>query len=258
MARLPIALQLYSVRHALAHDLHGTLRAVAAMGYEGVEFAGQPDHSAEELRAALDACGLACCGWHTPFALVQDDNLAETIAFHQVLGNRFLIVPGIPAQLRTSRADWLALAQFFTRLAEKLAPHDMVTGYHSHHVEFTPLEGERPWDTFFGNTDPRVVMQLDTGNAAFGGADVVDILRRYPGRARTVHLKPYSRTAGLDEPSHGFRPVIGQDELPWREIFQACETVGGTQCYIIEYESDAFPPLEAVARCLRGLTTLAT
>jgi len=256
MAKLPIALQLYSVRHDLARDLRGTLQAVADMGYEGVEFAGPPQHEASELRDLLEELGLACCGWHTPFNLVQEDTLADTVAFHKALGNHRVIVPGIPAELRQTRADWQKIAGVFNTLADKLGPQDMVTGYHNHHVEFTSLDGELPWDTFFGNTDPRVIMQIDTGNAFYGGGDFVAMLGRYPGRAGTVHLKPYSKSAGEEDPNAGFRPVIGEDEVPWDEVFGLCEETGGTQWYIVEYESDAFPPLEAVDRCLKALRTM--
>jgi len=256
MSGLPIALQLYSVRHELAENVRDTLKAVADMGYEGVEFAGPPQHSAEELHSMLDEFGLVCCGWHTPFDLVQDEKLADTIAFNRALGNANIIVPSIPEHLRRSRADWLKLASFFNELAEKLAPHDMATGYHNHYVEFEPLEGERPWDTFFGNTSSKVIMQLDTGNALCGGADSVSILQRYPGRAVTVHLKSYSREAGKSDPRLGYRPLIGDDEIPWEAVFQACETIGGTEWYIVEYESDAYPPLEAVERFLKALKAM--
>ncbi|MCL4859326.1 MAG: sugar phosphate isomerase/epimerase [Caldilineaceae bacterium] len=259
MSQIPIALELYSVRDDLARDVRGTLQAVARMGYTGVEFAGPPRHAAAELRALLDEFGLACAGWHVPFTLVQDDKLDETIAFHNELGNDKLIIPGIPAELRQSRADWLKLAAFFNRLAEKLAAHKMVTGYHNHHVEFAPLDGELPWDTFLGNTDPSVIMQLDTGNAVFGGAAILPLFEKYPGRAVTVHLKPYSFSAAKANPADdhaGFRPIIGEDETPWGEVFHACETVGGTEWYIVEYESDAYPPLEAVDRCLRALRAM--
>lgn len=204
----------------------------------------------------LDEFGLVCCGWHTPFDLVQDDKLADTIAFNRALGNANIIVPGIPEQLRRSRADWLKLASFFNELAEKLVPHDMATGYHNHYVEFEPLEGELPWDTFFGNTNSKVIMQLDTGNALYGGADPVSILQRYPGRAVTVHLKSYSTEAGKSDPRLGYRPLIGEDEIPWEAVFEACETIGGTEWYIVEYESDAYPPLEAVERFLKGLKAM--
>ena len=259
MATIPIGLELYSVREAFAGDPPGTLKAVAQMGYTGVEFAGPAVASGGELKAMLDDAGLVCCGWHTPWAAVQEDRLEETIALNAAVGNRYVIIPGIPRQLTAGREDWLKLAGFFNDLARKLAPHGMFTGYHNHHTEFQELDGEQPWDTFIGNTDKGVVMQLDLGNAARGGADVVAVLRRYPGRARSVHLKPSSfaaaRAAG-DDAHAGYRPVIGEDDLPWEEIFRLCETAGGTEWYVVEYESDAYPPLEAVERCLKALRSM--
>ena len=256
MARVPIGLQLYSVRNDLADDTRGTLEAVAKMGYEGVEFAGPPQNTAAELKAILDSVGLLCCGWHTPFALVQDDKLDETIEFNKAVGNRHVIVPGMPRELSRTRNDWLKLAAFFNELAAKLAAHGMDTGYHNHHTEFTPLDGEQPWDTFFGNTSQGVIMQLDMGNALRGGANLIDILDRYPDRAGTVHLKPYSVEAGKDDPQAGFRPIIGGDSVPWDGISRVCETTGGREWYIVEYESDAYPPLEAVGRCLKALKAM--
>ncbi len=269
-----IALQLYSVRNELSADMPGTLAAVAQIGYTGVEFAGAPQiewrndarplggcaiqHTALTLKARLDDLGLVCCGWHVPFALVQDEAVDETIAFHYALGNDKLIIPGIPAELRQSRDDWLKLADFTNRLAERLAPEGMRIGYHNHHHEFTPMDGETPWDTFFSNTDSSVIMQLDTGNGIFGGAEPARIIRAYPGRAVTVHLKPYTKryvSEGVG-PHAAFEPVIGEDDTDWPAVFDACETVGGTEWYIVEYESSAYPPLEAVARCWRALRNM--
>jgi sugar phosphate isomerase/epimerase len=256
VGKIPIGLELYSVRHELADDVRGTLKAVADMGYEGVEFAGAPQHSAQELRALLDEFGLLCCGWHTPFNLVQDDKLGETIEFNKVVGNKYVIIPGIPGSLVGSREAWGKMAGFFNELAGKLAPHGMMTGYHNHHVEFKPLDGEKPWDTFFGNTQKEVIMQIDLGNALYGGADLVSIMEDYPGRAVTVHLKPYSKEAGKDDPGLGFRPLIGEDDVPWEDIFRLCETTGGTKWYIVEYESDAYPPLVSVEKCLKNLRAM--
>lgn len=259
--KIPIALELYSVRNELKADTAGTLAAVAAMGYDGVEFAGMPNNSPEELKTLLAQNGLRCCGWHVPFALLQDDKVDETIAFHKALGNSRLIIPGIPAELRKTRADWLKLAAFVNTLADKLAAHGMVTGYHNHHVEFAPLptdqaDGEAPWDTFFGNTRASVIMQLDNGNAMLGGGDPAAIIQRYPGRAVTVHLKPFTYVIDKTDHEAAFRPIIGQDSIPWTEFFAACESVGGTEWYIVEYESDAYPPLEAVKRCLEALRAM--
>jgi len=257
MARIPIALELFSVRQLLAKDALGTLKAVAEMGYEGVEFAGPPQHAGDELRDMLQQVGLVCCGWHTPYNLVQEDALAATIKLNKTIGNKYIIVPGIPQALRETRADWLKMAAIFNKLAAKLAEHDMFIGYHNHNVEFRPLDGECPWDTFFGNTNAEVIMQLDMGNALSGDADVMAVLRNYPGRSQTVHLKPYTKSAASsDNPHAGFDPLIGDDDVPWQEVFEFCETQGNTKWYIVEYEVNPAAPLGGVKACLKRLKAM--
>jgi sugar phosphate isomerase/epimerase len=245
MSTIPIALQLYSIREDCKQDLPGTLKAVADMGYQGVEFAGYYDRSAEDLRLMLDDLGLICCGTHTGINTLLGDELEATVAFNKALGNPFLIVPGLPEEYRNSRDAWRRTAELFNEISERVRPLDMWTGYHNHHIEFTAMDGELPWDTFFSNTVPDVVMQLDTGNALHGGADVTPFLERYPGRALTVHLKEFSATND--------KALIGEGDVRWEEIFRLCETTGGTQWYIVEQESYAHPPLECVDLCLKAL-----
>jgi len=248
MSRIPIALQLYSIRKDCERDLPGTLEAVAKMGYEGVEFAGYYGRSAKELRAMLDGLGLAVAGTHIRLDTLLGDRLAETVEFNRVLGNRFLIVPGLSEERRNSRAAWLETAKIFDEIAEKLAEEGMVTGYHTHYIEFAPMEGELPWDTFFSNTRQEVVMQVDIGNALHGGGDPIPYIERYPGRAITVHLKEYSATNP--------KAILGEGDVDWRKVFQLCETVGNSEWYIVEQESYAYPPLECVDRCLRALKAM--
>lgn len=245
MSKIPIGLQLYSVRKDCERDLPGTLAQVAKMGYQGVEFAGYYGYSAQDLRKMLDDLGLKCCGTHIRLDTLLGAELPHTIEFNLVLGNKYLIVPSLPEEYRNSRAAWLKTAALFDDIAQKLAPHGLLVGYHNHHIEFTPMDGELPWDTFFRNTRKEVVMQLDTGNARHGGADPAPFLERYPGRALTVHLKEYSATNN--------KAVIGEGDEDWPKIFRLCESVGGTQWYIVEQESYAYPPLECVARCLQNL-----
>ena len=245
MSRIPIALQLYSVREECERDLPGTLKAVARMGYDGVEFAGYYGRAAQELRTMLDDLGLSVAGTHIGLDTLVGDPLAKTIEFNHVVGNRYLIVPWLPDEVRDSHAAWLKTAQQFNEIAARLAEEGMMTGYHNHNVEFTPMEGELPWDTFISNTRQDVIMQLDTGNALDGGADPIPFLERYPGRAVTVHLKEYS-------PAND-KAIIGEGEVRWAEVFRLCETTGGTRWYIVEQEGYAYPPLECVERCLQAL-----
>ena len=91
--KIPIGLQLFSIREDCKNDLPASLRQVAEMGYDGVEFAGYYDRSAPELRAMLDDVGLVCCGTHAKFDSLLDEAFEKTAAFNQTLGNRFLIAP---------------------------------------------------------------------------------------------------------------------------------------------------------------------
>ncbi len=244
---IPIGLQLYSIRDDCARDLPGTLAAVAKMDYAGVEFAGYHNRSAQELRTLLDDLGLQCCGTHIGLDTLLGDNLPRTIEFNQILGNQYLVVPGLVEERRHSRAAWLATARLFDEIAERVKPHGMLVGYHNHWIEFQPLDGELPWDTFFGNTDRSVIMQLDTGNALHGGADPVPYLRRYPGRAITVHLKEFSK----DD-----KAMIGEGEVDWQGVFRLCETSSATEWYIVEHETYPYPPLECIRRCLENLRAM--
>jgi sugar phosphate isomerase/epimerase len=124
----------------------------------------------------------------------------------------------------------------------------MRVGYHNHAIEFQPLEGELPWDTVFGAALPEVVMQLDTGNAMLGGVSVervLEILSRYPGRATTVHLKAFS--------SVNEKALIGEGEMDWNRFFSLCETLGGTEWYIVEQERYPLTPIESARRCKENL-----
>jgi Sugar phosphate isomerases/epimerases len=247
MAKIPIALQLYSVRDDAAKDLAGVLAAVAKMGYEGVEFAGYYGHSAEDIRKMLDDNGLKMCGAHVGIDTLLGDELEKSVEFHKTLGCENLIVPGLSEKWRSSTEAWRETARTMNEIAERLAPHGMKTGYHNHAIEFKPLEegGELPWDTFFGNTRPEVIMQFDTGNALHAGAEALPFIQRYPGRALTVHLKEHA--------DGNSKALIGEGDVPWQDIFSACESVGGTQWYIVEQESYAYAPLECVERCLKNL-----
>ena len=240
-----VALQLYSVRHDCAKDLPGTVAQVAEMGYEAVEFAGYYGRKAEDLRKMLDANGLKCAGAHIGIDSLLGDNLQKSIDFHKTVGNEHLICPGLPGKYRDSAKAWGETAKLFNDIAAKLKPHGLRTGYHNHSIEFKPMDGQIPWDVFFGNTSKDVVMQLDTGNAMHGGAESVPILKKYPGRAYTLHCKPWSKKNP--------KAVIGEDDLPWGEIFAVCEAQGATEWYIVEYEVPGRPALVSVRMCIDNL-----
>src|SRR6266704_2815158 len=212
--KIPIGLELYSLRDQCKTDLPGMLAAVSKIGYKGVEFAGYHGRTAKELRKMLDDNGIVACGTHTPYESVLGDTLKETVEFNQTIGNKFLIVPSMTAK---TKQEWLDKAKLFNELADKVKGDHMWVGYHSHAHDFEKFEGVSSWDIFAGNTKQEVILQLDTSNCADGGADPVAVLKKYPGRTRSIHIKP-----------HGGGPeaVIGEDKLDWNAIFAFCESKG--------------------------------
>ncbi|MDE2730941.1 MAG: sugar phosphate isomerase/epimerase [Bacteroidota bacterium] len=239
---VPVGVQLYCFRHLLEEDFEGTLEQVATLGYDGVEFAGYYDYSADELRQLLQGHGLGVAGAHVGIEALLGDELQPSIDFHGELGNTRLIVPAISEERHASVDALMRTAEDLTGIQEALRPHGMSTGYHCHAYSFNKLmDGKTVWDMLADNTPEDLILQLDTGNAANGGADVAQIINNDPGRIRSMHLKPF--TAGAEAP---FAPFIGDDGLPWAEILDLGESVGGIEYYVVEYEEESHPPLDAL------------
>jgi sugar phosphate isomerase/epimerase len=248
MTKAAVGLQLFSVRRECAKDLPATLKAVRAIGYEAVEpwgFDGSKlewkGRSPKDLRKLLDDNGLACCGMHLGVTAIEGDNLARTAEMNQALGNRFLIVAS--DKTRTgSEAGVAELAGLLAAVADKLAPMGLFVGYHAHSFDFGRFGDRTAWDLLFSSLPPAVIMQLDIGNCAAGGGDPVAILRKFPGRARSLHLKEYGGPDGS---------VIGEGHADWKEIFRLC--AGQTEWYVVE-EGD--PDGRGFEICRRSLESL--
>jgi len=245
MAKIPVGVQLYSVRDDCARDLPGTLAQISKMGYAGVEFAGYYGYSAADLRRMLDNLGLKPSGSHIGVEQLLGDTLPKTAEFHLTLGNKYLIVPGLPESYRNTANAWLKTAELFNSFAERLKPYGLQIGYHNHDEEFHPLEGQLPFDLFFGHTNPEVIMQMDIHHTIFGGGDPLACLKRYPGRAVTLHMSDYLPGDKI--------VMLGDGMAPWKEIFDLVDAQSRTAWYIVEQERYFVSPLESIAACLDGM-----
>jgi sugar phosphate isomerase/epimerase len=240
--KLPLATQLFPVADMLAKDLRGTLKMVKEAGYDGVEFAGGLKYAAQDVLYALGETGLQIAGWHTPWEYLSPDNIYSTITYNKVLGNQFVIVPWRPDEVLFTREGCLQFARELSWVADVLGMHGMVTGYHNHGTEFRPTDdsGELPWDIIAQNTPSTVIMQNDVGNGMRGGGDMVGLLKKYPGRGVTIHMKPFSKQGDdtfFDDPSC---------EINWDEYFEICRKEAGVRWYIVEYLNNARYPNDPV------------
>lgn len=247
--KVGISVQLYSVRDLCGKDFPGTLKQIAALGFEGAELAGYYDKSAAELRKLLDGLGLKAAATHIGAKTLEGDELKRTIEFHKTLGCNLLICPG---DGRFTNADKSKeLAEVFNKATETLKPLGMACGYHNHTHEFEKGPGGKTWwDLFAERTSKEVVLQIDFGHAIYAGVDCVGLIRRNPGRIRTTHVKGRI-PAGVE----GKKPFVGQDTGDWKAILGACYEVGGTEWFSIEQEDypDGKSSIDCVKISLDGL-----
>jgi len=103
------------------------------------------------------------------------------------------------------------------------------------------------------NTGKEVVLQFDVGTCIEAGSDPVAWIDKNPGRIVSMHCKDWS-----PEPGKGYKALFGEGVAPWKKIFEAAETTGGIEYYLIEQEGSAYPPLETAERCLATFRKLHT
>jgi sugar phosphate isomerase/epimerase len=244
---IPVGLELYSVRDRLVTDLPGTLKAVAGMGYEVVEFYAPyflwTEQQARQVRARMDDLGLRCLSTHNGEDSFTPEGLKKAIGLNQILGSRYIVMAG--ASPIGNLAGWRRLCQRITGLMQTLTPLGMSSGFHNHENEWALLEGKRPMDVLAAETPKEFMLQLDVGTCVAAGQDPVAFIRANPGRIRSIHCKDWAHW-----PFGGYRVLFGDGSSPWKDIFHAAESVGGVEFYLIEQEGSRYSSLDTARRCL--------
>lgn len=244
---IPVGLELYSVRDELGKDLTGTVRAVAKMGYEDVEFFAPyyqwtPEY-AKEVRKLLDDLKIRCLSTHNGANVFTPEGLGKAIELNKILGAKFIVMASAG---RVDGLDgWKGVAERLTQASEKLKPLGLRTGYHNHEPEFHEVEGKRPMEVLAANTPKEVMLQLDVGTCVKAGADPVAWIKANPGRINSIHCKDWG--PGEDK---GYRALFGEGDAPWAKIIEAAESTGGVEFYLIEQEGSRFSAFETAERCL--------
>jgi sugar phosphate isomerase/epimerase len=245
--KVPVGLELYSVRKALQQDLMGTVRAVAKMGYETVEFYSPyydwTTEYAKEVRKLMDDLGIRCPSTHNGANALSAEGLGKAIELNQIMGSKLIVMASAG---RVEGLDgWRKVAQTLTAADEKLKPLGMKCGFHNHQVEFKPIDGKRPMDVLAENTPKSVVLQLDVGTCREAGSDPVAWIKANPGRIQSMHCKDWKE-------GEGYHVLVGEGSSPWKEIRKAAESKGGIENYLIEQEGYKLGELETAEACLKA------
>jgi sugar phosphate isomerase/epimerase len=254
MSKKEFATQIWPFREFFGADMPVTLERIAELGFAGVELCRWftwtdmfDKWPAEQIQQVCQQVGLKVASAHISYPMINEANISTLVRFAHTVGMKYAVVAAVPEALVTTRVDVLQVADQFNRAAATLKAEGIRIGYHNHGFDFKPLaeDGSLPWEIFFDHTDPEVVMQVDIGNALKGGADPIYYLKKYPGRARMVHLKEYS--------SHRPPAAIGDGEVDWARVFEVCETLHQPDWYIIEQEEKEYGPWESAAESLKYL-----
>jgi sugar phosphate isomerase/epimerase len=245
---IPLGLELYSVRNALKDNLMGTVRAVAQMGYQCVEFYAPyfdwTEAQTTQMKKLLDDLGIRCFSTHNSSSYFSPENIQRARDMNLILGSKYMVMAS--SQPKPGLDGWKEVADALNSAADQLEAAGLKTGYHNHKPEFIPVEGKRPIEILAKNTKPSIMLQLDVGTCLEAGSDPVAWIRANPGRIRSLHLKDWS-----PDPAKGFAVLLGEGIADWKNIFAAAESVGGVEYYLIEQEGSRFSELETAKKCLQ-------
>ena len=259
--KVPLGLQLYSVREQLPKDYEGTLKQVGAIGFREVESAGYYNHSPAQVKQAMHDAGLHLVSAHYG----SDDlhaKLDDILAFSKQVGNRYIICsfPGFkdPSRVKglTNKQrigaftleDWRWNAEQFNSIGEKVSAAGMQFGYHNHTMEFHKMDGVVPYDELLRLTDPaHVTMEMDCGWVTVGGGNPIDYLRKYPTRISMLHVKDFKGiTAASSIDNVPTIVELGQGTIDYRPIFAAAAKAGGIKHCFVEQEGYNVAPMEGL------------
>jgi sugar phosphate isomerase/epimerase len=246
---IPVGLEMYSVRDTLGKDPMGTVRAVAAMGYQGLEFYAPyfawTESQAKDMRKLLDELKIRCVSTHNESDYFSGDKLQHSRELNLILGSKYMVMASSRDEPRLDR--WREVANTLNTAAEKLEPHGLKVGYHNHQLEFTVADGLRPIEILANNTKPSVMLQLDVGTCIEAGADPVAWIKANPGRIRSMHCKDWS-----PEAAKKYSVLFGEGVADWKGLFHAAENGGGIEYYLVEQEGSRYPELETAQKCLQA------
>ncbi|HYU52137.1 MAG TPA: sugar phosphate isomerase/epimerase [Gemmatimonadaceae bacterium] len=238
-----VGIQLYTLRDDARRDLEGTLVSIAQAGYKEVELLSSMNNfgmAPARLRAILDRNGLVAPSTHVEPGIFE--NLDREIDNAKILGHQYLIVASLPDADRLGLDDYRRWADRFNEAGARALRSGMRVGFHDEAWDFRVINGTTPYDVFVERTDPSVVaLQLDTGNAAVGGKDPLEYMKRYGKRYSLFHIKD-APSLGADHDTE-----LGKGIIDFRRLLGMIDRIDEKHLYV-EQESYPGAPLDSVRR----------
>ena len=237
---LPIGCQTWPVRDMIAKDFPGTIKQLAAAGFQTVElcspvgyadsgFAGLAKYKGTELRKILADAGVNCMSSHFGIKELRDDQEGR-IAWAKDVGITQMIVPTLEGPKTPTMGDVKRAADEYNKMGERSAKAGIQQGLHNEDFELTTVDGKRTYDLLLDLLDPKLVKFQFQVSTISEGYDAAEYFTKYPGRFNSMHVQGWSARDKKIVP-------VGQDTLDWKKIFAAAKT-GGVKNYFVEMNLD--------------------
>ena len=237
---LPIGCQTWPVRDDIAKDFPGTIKQLAAVGFQIVEFCspvgyrdsgfgGLAKYKGSELRKMLNDWGVTCVSSHFGIAELRKDQ-PNRIAWAQDLGLKQMIVPSLDGPKNPTLDDVKRAADEYNKMGENAAKAGIQQGLHNEGFELSKVNGKRTYDLLLELLDPQLVKFQFQISTISEGYDAAEYFMKYPGRFFSMHVQGWSAATKKIVP-------VGQDTLDWKKIFTAAKT-GGVENYFVEMNLD--------------------
>lgn len=224
MTRFQAGAQLYSVRDQMQDldSMRGALRQLKAMGYNTVQLSGHSDAISDaDVAEAVFSNGLTVAATHVSFDLMQQD-IEGVIAKHKLWQCAYAGIGGMPGRYHGSAEGFERFAREANEVAKKLSDAGLTFIYHNHAFELQKFDGRVGLDILIENAAPEFQFEIDTFWIQSGGGSPAEWIRKVKGRMDVVHFK--EMVGGARTPS--VMVPFGEGNLPWRDIFAACEEAG--------------------------------
>lgn len=239
--KVPVGVQLWTLRKELAEDLPGTLKQVASIGYRGVELWFQKWPEAKELKKIVDDCGLKIASAHINLKDLLDD-FPRIADYHRAVGNRTLVIPFIPNFAGLTEEQWGKTIDDIRHAARTGREAGFEVLYHNHAFEFTTRVGEvEVFDQIFGSIDAQLLgAEIDVFFVADVGRDPAALLKKFTGRLKRVHLKEKSPPG-----SKAQNTELGRGTIDWPAVL-AAGAEAGAEWFLVEQNCEDRPALESI------------
>ena len=237
---MPIGCQTWPVRDMIAKDFPGTIKQLAAAGFQTIElcspvgyadsgFAGLAAYKGAELRKILNDAAVTCVSSHFGIEELRA-NQEDRIAWAKDLGLTQMLVPTLNGPKKPTMDDVKRAADEYNKMAEKSAQAGIQQGLHNEDFELSMVDGKRTYDLLFDLLDPKLVKFQFQVSTISRGYDAAEYFTRYPGRFISMHVQGWSGQEKKIMP-------VGQDSLDWNKIFSAAKTAG-IKNYFVEMNLD--------------------